>query len=583
MAEPEHAAQAPASLEEIQKGWYELQLRVGQLEAEKLALEQENKSLRFLLERVIDHRQKSHNELVLILTTLISKLPLNDLGAIIARLVEHNTNVSQYLAALIKGTVDAHLPEPTILKTLDQTKRDLLAALKPVIEDLIRFETPLEVEMLQSLLAQPESFFAPRVVRATRCFVKGYVPRERVVKEFGKEALPFFNDTTTDPKLNPNPKPEEIALAFKNDFETLLQQNPAALPDKRQELSALHQRVQRSKAPTEEARLQKLAFLKMSFLLDLLHFYNNQNTEAPDAVFAQRLPGLIEQFVPAAALNGLDEKLLNQAEALLAYVISPEHRQMIINNIGKGAAVGRTLKFVLRFRMEKPPGPELEQELAEFVKHLVPTQKVPPSEELTAVLKLIRPEVQRLVVRSIRRFDRLRKADAESLSQALAAALDLKGLDEQLKVEEAIPPEVERQRAWAKIKDLIGRRTEPAAVAAAIRDRLNAKYDADEIKQSWVTLIEADPMTLIRVFCQLPYRAEGGTDSIARPVMETYVSRLLHEKYAGTYTKVVNSLRTMFHAKPDSPTLVNFTALVRWVSPEAATKLCADIGMAVAA
>ena len=583
MAAHEHAAQMPASLEEIQKDWPELKLRVGQLEAEKQALEQENKSLRFLLERAIDHRQKSHNELVLILTNLVSKLPLNDLGAIVARLVEHNTNVSQYLAALIKGTAEAQLPQPTILKTLDQTKRDLLAALKPAIEDLIRFETPLEPEILQSLLAQPELFFSPRVVRATRCFVKGYLPRERVLKEFGKEALMFFNDTTTDPKLNPNPKPEEIALAFKSDFEALLQQNAAVLPDKRQELVALHQRVQRSKAATEEARMQKLVFLRMSFLLDLLHFYDNQNTEAPDAIFAQRLPGLIEQFVPGGPQNGLDEKLLTQAEGLLAFVISPEHRQMIINNIGKGAVSGRTLKFVLRFRTEKLPGPEMERELTEFVKHLVPSQKAPPAEELSPLLRLIRPEVQRLVVRSIRRFERLRKADAEALSRALATALDLKGLDEQLKVEEAIPPEIERQRAWAKIKDLISRRAEPAAIAAAIRERLSAKYDADEIKQSWVTLIEADPIALIRVFCQLPYRAEGGTDSIARPVMETYVNRLLHEKYSGTYCKVVNSLRTMFQAKPDSPTLVNFTALVRWVSPEAAAKLCADIGMAVAA
>src|SRR5437016_8091419 len=143
MTGTEHVAPAPVSVAEVQQGWHELTLRVGQLEAEKLALEQENKSLRFLLERVIDHRQKSHNELVLIITNLVSKLPLNDLGAIIARLVEHNTNVSQYLAALIKGIVDVHLPQPAILKTLDQTKRDLLAALKPMVEALIKSEPPL--------------------------------------------------------------------------------------------------------------------------------------------------------------------------------------------------------------------------------------------------------------------------------------------------------------------------------------------------------------------------------------------------------------------------------------------------------
>jgi len=52
---------------------------------------------------------------------------------------------------------------------------------------------------------------------------------------------------------------------------------------------------------------------------------------------------------------------------------------------------------------------------------------------------------------------------------------------------------------------------------------------------------------------------------------------------AASYTKVVNSLRNMYNAKPDSPTLVNFLSLVRWVSPEAADKLGKDIGMAVPA
>jgi len=137
--------------------------------------------------------------------------------------------------------------------------------------------------------------------------------------------------------------------------------------------------------------------------------------------------------------------------------------------------------------------------------------------------------------------------------------------------------------AWAKIKDLITRRNEATKIAAAIRDRLNQKFDAEELKQSWITLIEADPISLIRVFSQLPYRADGSTDSIARPVMETYVSRLTHEKYASSYTKVANSLRNMYLAKPDSPTLVSFLSLVKWVSPEAAEKLSKDIGMTVTA
>jgi hypothetical protein len=56
----------------------------------------------------------------------------------------------------------------------------------------------------------------------------------------------------------------------------------------------------------------------------------------------------------------------------------------------------------------------------------------------------------------------------------------------------------------------------------------------------------------------------------------------MHEKYAATYQKVLNSLKTMFAAKPDGPTLLNFMALVRWGSPEAANKLCVEIGMPVA-
>jgi hypothetical protein len=61
--------------------------------------------------------------------------------------------------------------------------------------------------------------------------------------------------------------------------------------------------------------------------------------------------------------------------------------------------------------------------------------------------------------------------------------------------------------------------------------------------------------------------------------MEVYVTRLLHEKYASTYNKVVNSLKNMHRAKPDSPTLVNFLMLLRWVSPEAADKLSIDMGV----
>src|SRR5437588_9625592 len=122
MTQIANAPASTASLEEIQVGWHELTSRVGQLEAERNLLEQENKALRFLLERVIDHRQKSHSELVLLITGLVSKLQINDIGVLVSRLVEHNTNVSQYLAALVKGTVDVAMPQPALLKTLEQTK-----------------------------------------------------------------------------------------------------------------------------------------------------------------------------------------------------------------------------------------------------------------------------------------------------------------------------------------------------------------------------------------------------------------------------------------------------------------------------
>ncbi|HLP78965.1 MAG TPA: hypothetical protein VK327_18850, partial [Candidatus Paceibacterota bacterium] len=433
---------------------------------------------------------------------------------------------------------------------------------------------------LQDIIANPESFFSPKVVRATRCFIKGQVPRERIVRRFGQEALVLFNDMTTDKKLNPNPKPEEIVLVFKSDFEALLQENPALLAGKRDELVELHHRVQKSKAATDQARAQKNVFQKLSFLLEMIHYYDNQGTEAPDVVFAQRLPVLIEQLVIANPQEGLDEKLILQAETLLSYVLNPDYRHAVINNLGKGGGTGRTLRYVLTLRAQKLPLPDdiLHHLIPEFVKHLIPPNSSPRPEPLVPVLKLIGGDMQRFIVRAIMDTDRLRKDDAEALGKAVGRELGLTGLD-QIKPEIAVTPEMERQLAWEKIKGLITGRAEPSAIAAAMRARLHAKYEADEIKQSWVTLTEADPISFIRVFCQLPYLADGSTDPVARAIMETYVSRLIHEKYASTYHKVVNSLKNMFKANPHSPTLLNFIALVKWVDPEAAAKLGADIGM----
>ena len=382
MTQTANAASPLASVEEIQQGWHTLTLRVAQLEAEKSALEHENKALRFLLERVIEHRQKSHGELVLLLTALISKLPINDVGVIVSKLVEHNTHVNQVLAALVKGTADADLPQPMVLKAMEQTKRELVAALKPTVEELIRLETPLERDMLLSLPGRPELFFSPKVARANRCWVKGQVPRERILKEFGDAALVFFQDVTTDPKLNPRPKPEEIALAFKPEFEALFQQHEKLLPDKRQELMELFRKVQRSKSHSDQARAQKNAFLKLSFMLELLHFYENQNTEAPDVLFAQRLPALVEQMVITGPRDNLEERLIVEAENLMAFVVNPDHRQMIVNNVGKGGGTGKTLRYVLALRAGKMPA--WDELIDEFVKHLLPPRmtKAPPPELL---------------------------------------------------------------------------------------------------------------------------------------------------------------------------------------------------------
>lgn len=580
MAQTENVVNLMASIDEVQQGWHELNLRVKQLEAERTTLEHENKTLRSLLERVIEHRQKSHGELVLLLTGLVSKLPINDVGVVVSKLVEHNTHVTEMCSALAKGkAAEGAVLQPTILKELEQVKRELHEALKPVVEEMVSLETPLETEMLRALIAKPETFFAPATLRATRCFIKGQVPRERVVREFGEAAFLFFNDMTTDPKLNPRPKPDEISLAFKSDFEALFQQNANVVPDKREALQSLYQKIQRSKGSA--GRAQRQAFLKLSFLLELLHYYENQSTEAPDVLFAQRLPALVEQLVLPHPQDPLDEKLISQAESLMAFVASADHRHAIINNIGKGGGVATTLRFVLKLRQDKVSEPDIV--VAEFVKHLIPPQNAPAPQAIAAILRLVKPDMQRLVIFGIMDSDRLRKEDAEALGKAVGKELGIEGLEAPRKAAEALSPEMERQLAWEKIKELITARAEPSAIATAVRARLHAKYDSDEMKQSWITLTEADPISFIRVFCQLPYLADGRTDPVARTVMETYVTRLTHEKYAAIYLKVLNSLKNMFRANPHSPTLINFLQLVKWIDGEAANKISADIGMVVPA
>ncbi len=579
MTSTESAAVPVASPEEVQKGWHELILKVKQLEAECAAREQENKTLRTLLDRVIEHRQKSHSELVLILSGLVSKLPINDVGVVVSRLVEHNAHVSETCTALSKGKADAPLPQPMILKAMEQTRRELSTSVKSTVEELIASKSPLDADMLNAFVSHPDTFFSPPVVRATRGFIKGQVPRERVIKDFGDAALPLFNDMTTG-KLNPNPKPDEISLAFKNEFESVLPQSSLS-SDKQAKLKELYQQVQKSKAPTPEARAQRSLFLKLSFLLELVHYYDNQATEAPDVIFAQRMPALIEQLVVTGPQDNLDEKSVAQAEALLALVVNPDYRHATVNNIGKSGGTAATLRHVLRLRAEKVSDPDYF--VTDFVKHLLPSKTPPKPEGVISAVRMVKPDMQRLVVFGIIDSDRLRKEDAETLGKAVGKELNVAGLDAPRKGATVLTPELERQLAWEKIKGLIASRADPTEIAVAIRHRLHARYDADEMKQSWVTLTEADPISLIRVFCQLPYLPDGSTDPVARALMETYVTRLTHEKYLGVYNKVANSLRNMHRANPNSPTLVNFLALVKWLDPAAANKLNMDIGLADAA
>ena len=195
------------------------------------------------------------------------------------------------------------------------------------------------------------------------------------------------------------------------------------------------------------------------------------------------------------------------------------------------------------------------------------------------VLRLIPPDMQIVIVRALAATERLRREDAEVAAKAVARELGLKDIEDRLTARSTLSPEQERKLAWVGIEDLITSRATPGDIAAAIRNRLHTRYDADELKQSWVTLTGTDPMTFIRIFCLLPYLPDGQTDLTVRPVLESCIQRLLHEKYAATYTKVLTTLRNMFKARADGPALVNFIALVKWIDPVAAARIAHDIGM----
>lgn len=581
MKQPEKAASPPPSVEEIQQGWNELKLKVEQAAAERNALEAENKALRFLVERLIKHRQRSHGDLVNFLVDLISKLPVRDVGLLVTRLVDHSSEVGEACAAMLKGQVEATMAKPTLLKHIEEQKAALRHAIKPAVQALIELNTPIETEVLESLLKDPDLFFSPTVVRASRCFMKGQVPRERVVREWGEEALSLFDDLTTDPRFNPRPKPDEIVLGFKEDFEALLKQDKRLAADKKEALRALHENVRNMKKAEPKALEQKQAFARLSVLMDLLRYYENPGTTAPDAVFAQRLPAAFEQLAAADSSAALDEATVVRVEELLAFIAKPEHRQMVVNNLGKSGGRTRTLKHVLNLRTEHVV--DLEYSLTEFVRHLIaiPPQPAPKPASLVALLKLMPPDMQRLLLGAIMSSDRRRREELTELGRAVAAELGLSGLEEAAKANTAVPPETERNMAWEAVRTRIRKREAAPAVAEAIRDRLHTKYDVDEVKESWLALTEADPISFIRIFCALPYLASGKTDPVAHAVMQVYVGRLLHDKYRPFYLKVVNSLKNMFVANPQSPTLNNFMAMVKWADAAAVEKVGEDVGMPV--
>jgi hypothetical protein len=570
---PEMQKEPPAAptLEEIQRDWPGVRLRLQETEAECRVLTQENKALRGLLEKVVEHRKKSHSELVTLITTLATKMPINDVGVIVSRLVEHGTGVNEVCSAIISGRNEENLLQPAILRALDKTKRELNAAIKPLVEELIRLEAPLDPGLLLGLIAQPETFFTPASQRASRGYVKGQAPREQIVRDFGEEALVFFKDVTTDAVHNPRPRSDEVMLAFRSDFEELMRQPGPLAEGKRAGLLALHRRIRQSR----EVRAQKEAFLKLSFVLELLHYYENQNTETPDVIFAQRLPPLVEQLVVTGEHDPLDEPHLQAAEALLAHIVNADHRQAVLNNCGKAGGVSRTARFVLTFRATVFS--DYHPVTLDFVRLLLGAQKQPAAEPIAAVLRFLKPEAQAVLVRALLNTDRLGRAEAEGLARELIRRLGLPGLPDKA---EGGPPGKTAANPWEAVQEMIAQRAPPNEITDAVRKRLHAKYDPDEVKQSWLALSEPDPMAFVRVFSLLPYLPDGQTDPLARAVLEAYASRLTHEKYAATYASVVGALRKLYKVRADSPALVNFLALIRWVDPAGAERIARDVGMA---
>ena len=212
----------------------------------------------------------------------------------------------------------------------------------------------------------------------------------------------------------------------------------------------------------------------------------------------------------------------------------------------------------------------------DFLKHLLSQDKTLHARTFSVPLKLLNKDGQKAVLRCLVNSGRVRREEAEPIAKTAMKEL---GLDET-----EVFPKIEGSTGvsgggWDNVKLLIASRAAPNDITVAIRNRLHQKYDSDEVKQGWLVLAESDPMTLVRVFSLLPYLPDGQTDPIARPVLESFSNRLTHEKYTPTYNKVIGALKNMFKVKADSPALVNFVSIVKWVDPVSAEKIARDIGM----
>ena len=312
--------------------------------------------------------------------------------------------------------------------------------------------------------------------------------------------------------------------------------------------------------------------------MELLHYYENQSTESPDVVFAQRLPPLVEQLVVTGENDTLDEKFIKQAEELLSHIISARTRQAVVNNFGKAGGASRTLRFILTFR--SAIFTEHDPVTADFVKHLLAGQKNPAPGPIVTVLRFLNAEAQKVVVRAILNSERLGREDSERLAREL--------IKEFWVCRSCQPAEWRAASLRQNTHESLGHHQgthRPSRFAKRNHQAPSANSStpsttptkSNKAGSSWPNPIRCRS-SVYSACCLICPTARP---ILLRGLFRDVSSRLTHEKYATTYTKVVNALKNLHKVKADSPALLNFIALVRWVDPTSADKLVHDIGMAV--